>query len=1559
MPGAFSGKDANQMEPITIHRVDSSVAILRTKTKPKSLELIGSDGKIYKYLLKAREDLRLDERIMQFLRVTNEFLGADGAAASRDLSAESYNVIPLSRNAGLIQMVPDVVPLFQVYTSRNEQLANAGRAPQDLTASSSSAQQQPPLPTAQFYAKLKQHGIANVSPNHRAQWPVPVLKQVYQELVAQRPRNVLQQEILLRSEDLRESWVKNARLSKSVAVMSVLGYIVGLGDRHLDNILLCVNSGDIVHIDHNVCFDKGRRLKVPEVVPFRLTPMLQDALGFTGVEGRFRVAFETTLRVVRSDDVREALLTLFEAFVYSPLVDWIADDKRQGRSGDLKARLEVNVNLSLFLSRAEERRQDTISFGRQYEQLADIFSRLFNGASVSFVALLEQRKHLVTLASEEQELLKAVVSGEAELTTYQATEQAKQAEVEMATNQAKEIVGKLTTFANECWGRHQQIEVWRQESVNFGETGPEARIHAVVMAAESASFQKVHATISGVLERSRFADQQTEMLAVLEPKCRSVDTDVARLRLEIERLAGCLVPYLSAYSDWRKELDAYLDIDLKVAGKDVYFTWWSRCTQCLHGLEGGRTEESVDTTAACTAPSDESIAESNMVLKRLNGLRPDGEFYSEEPSISSGLKNSSFLRIDKLLQDIWMSLSAIKLSNAQGQRLLKLAGASWMIKTMDKLNGASSPMPSKATTLSTALKENQMFQFVVAVSHASMTLLDLVSTPKGSMKRLRANELMVGGYQTQREANQEANEGLRLFVEILQAMELFTMSFKEEIVLNLHRRGIDEGLEEELLDMIQGKIATAAGVLEVIDAIISPTTTDGDLILKTSLSHHQATLNMFAAAVDVIQKTSSYVDALRRTAVVGDERAKDIKNSARSNWIQLTLILIRRLTVDCETEEGVTELWSAHVRSFISDCQVELLQCQFSSIISHDWKFGFTALAGDIDKSDGVGLGSFMKQWDVFFSTHLADILPSTSINLPNGTPESQTGEVCNSVMDLMNACETWWSRRWRGTQSQSWVEKISSLRNRHERRIRYATWLATQPMHQTQLAEVPNLTRIQLLTVLSSQVPYLNALLTQQATIEASVLELAQQLDYFASSLHVDDTSNDEHSASESLHACVQNCYSKLTALFEYGRALADLVQGISVIETSTGEHLPETGKIELEVDAVGRSVLQSASKSTLDPHASNKALHEINARVKALEDELKHRQASYAALVSRKRAAEIEFLGVCVENKDAVMETAQTLSKRVKEMRLLLKRFDKFKTPSKQNQAPSSMGSDNLGRPRQLQSEERATTGFCFMENDRLVKILLRSIRSVDHLQLLESVLEKHGETCTSLREAVTQLDQVLREYDAKADALLTASDHNPQDPSRASLLLQLTIDLIEALRVVEPPSGPARPVTADDTSTSLLVVARDLVRGCVKLFFEATEMADRLSSAEDEISRASGIASLPEDEAAEEQVESADDSAPLALESENSVTLPVSGDSGSSAHDTTASTPRSVEKKSQYGLQVLKRIEEKLSGTVTEMAQAPPVLTVEQQATWLIDEATKTDNLCVMYEGWTPWI
>ena len=57
--------------------------------------------------------------------------------------------------------------------------------------------------------------------------------------------------------------------ARSLAVSSILGYIIGLGDRHLDNILLDHETGEIVHIDYNICFEKGASLRVPERVPFR------------------------------------------------------------------------------------------------------------------------------------------------------------------------------------------------------------------------------------------------------------------------------------------------------------------------------------------------------------------------------------------------------------------------------------------------------------------------------------------------------------------------------------------------------------------------------------------------------------------------------------------------------------------------------------------------------------------------------------------------------------------------------------------------------------------------------------------------------------------------------------------------------------------------------------------------------------------------------------------------------------------------------------------------------------------------------------------------------------------------------------------------------------------------------------------------------------------------------------------------------------------------------------------------------------------------------------------
>lgn len=101
---------------------------------------------------------------------------------------------------------------------------------------------------------------------------------------------------------------------KTVAVMSMVGYILGLGDRHGENILFDETNGDAVHVDFNCLFNQGECFAYPEIVPFRLTHNMVFAMGPLGVEGLFRKCCEITLRVLK--DEAKTLKSILRPFVY-------------------------------------------------------------------------------------------------------------------------------------------------------------------------------------------------------------------------------------------------------------------------------------------------------------------------------------------------------------------------------------------------------------------------------------------------------------------------------------------------------------------------------------------------------------------------------------------------------------------------------------------------------------------------------------------------------------------------------------------------------------------------------------------------------------------------------------------------------------------------------------------------------------------------------------------------------------------------------------------------------------------------------------------------------------------------------------------------------------------------------------------------------------------------------------------------------------------------------------------------------------------------------------------
>ena len=282
---AMPGVSSRHSKIVTIAAVHSHIAILPTKTKPKKLLFYGSDGKTYTYLFKGLEDLHLDERIMQLLQIANTMLQSQG---SRDVyRAHYYSVIPLGPRSGLISWVDSVTPLFGLYKRWQQREACAVASATVLRT----GQAAPAVmrPSELFYAKLtprlKELGV---SVDNRKEWPLATLRQVLQELMAETPSQLLAKELWCQSVNAGGWWKTSRTYSHSVAVMSVIGYIIGLGDRHLDNVLVNLSSGEVVHIDYNVCFEKGRTLRVPEKVPFRMTPNIQAALGVTSVEVSLR-----------------------------------------------------------------------------------------------------------------------------------------------------------------------------------------------------------------------------------------------------------------------------------------------------------------------------------------------------------------------------------------------------------------------------------------------------------------------------------------------------------------------------------------------------------------------------------------------------------------------------------------------------------------------------------------------------------------------------------------------------------------------------------------------------------------------------------------------------------------------------------------------------------------------------------------------------------------------------------------------------------------------------------------------------------------------------------------------------------------------------------------------------------------------------------------------------------------------------------------------------------------------------------------------------------------------
>ena len=356
MPGVWSHYSEVYERP----RVDSHASIvsflptllsMSSKEIPKRLGVLLSDGTTRYLLVKGGEDLRLDQRILQSFSVMNAIWSRDAASSRRGLAVETYAVVPMGESVGVIEWVGNTEPLkaviedgLRLYNARAEEKKRrrgGGRGRRGRgkvqTKPKIELHNMAACTAREDWLEKKKGKKAKSRSNERyLQIYVSETRETVLSLRTQMDKSLREagaaegggfilRRIAAMTSGAESFIATRSHFARSIAALSMASYILGIGDRHLDNFLLSSTSGCVIPIDFGVAFSGGVALPVPELLPFRLGPQFTQVLEPLQGEGSLaRRSMVHSLGALRAPRARELLLATLDVFVREPTVQWAA-----------------------------------------------------------------------------------------------------------------------------------------------------------------------------------------------------------------------------------------------------------------------------------------------------------------------------------------------------------------------------------------------------------------------------------------------------------------------------------------------------------------------------------------------------------------------------------------------------------------------------------------------------------------------------------------------------------------------------------------------------------------------------------------------------------------------------------------------------------------------------------------------------------------------------------------------------------------------------------------------------------------------------------------------------------------------------------------------------------------------------------------------------------------------------------------------------------------------------------------------------------------------------------
>jgi len=238
----------------TLQRYRSRYSVLGGLHRPKKMYAVDSLHRIHPQLFKGEDEVRQDAVMEQVFEMSNKFLSRDRKTKARHLRFRTYTVIPLAHKTGVLEFVGDSQGIGEWLRPAH---ARYGVTNGDLRSE-------------EFRSILKP--IQEKDENSREL--VPKYTKMIQEF-----HPVMRHFFTERHKDPMSWFAMRLSYVRSAAVTSMVGWILGIGDRHCSNIMIDQITGELVHIDFGIVFEEVSVMK--SLYTLLLTSLIrEDAFGY-------------------------------------------------------------------------------------------------------------------------------------------------------------------------------------------------------------------------------------------------------------------------------------------------------------------------------------------------------------------------------------------------------------------------------------------------------------------------------------------------------------------------------------------------------------------------------------------------------------------------------------------------------------------------------------------------------------------------------------------------------------------------------------------------------------------------------------------------------------------------------------------------------------------------------------------------------------------------------------------------------------------------------------------------------------------------------------------------------------------------------------------------------------------------------------------------------------------------------------------------------------------------------------------------------------------------------